>query len=86
MSTAKPLQATPTQKTLTKRLKNGIYRYEDDGLYKRCSRCRCYWPADTEFFNKAAPRPDGLHEECRACQSEEARRRWQIRKEAAQCI
>jgi hypothetical protein len=77
--------ATPNPTILAKRLASGTYRFEEDGLYKRCCRCRSYWPADTEFFNKSAPRPDGLHEECRACQADEARLRWQKQKEAIKC-
>lgn len=74
------IPASPNPAIFAKRLASGTYRFEEDGLYKRCCRCRSYWPADTEFFNKSAPRPDGLHEECRACQADESRLRWQKKK------
>lgn len=36
---------------LARRLASGKYQYDDDGqLEKRCSCCREYWPADSEFF------------------------------------
>jgi hypothetical protein len=58
--------ATPSESLLRKRLANGKYCYEDDELHKQCSRCKDYWPADTEFFY-AAKGGDGLNEWCKAC-------------------
>ncbi|MGO4380349.1 hypothetical protein [Pseudoduganella sp. RAF53_2] len=53
------------------RLATGMYRYDSDGeLEKRCSRCRDYWPADTEFFHASRGLPDMLHSQCRACTQE----------------
>lgn len=41
------------------------YRLDEDGeLEKMCTRCKEYWPADTEFFYKSG---DGLHTWCKAC-------------------
>jgi hypothetical protein len=60
------VQATPPAELLSKRLRNGKYRIELDGLYKRCSRCKDYWPADTEFFYKTPSSSDGLFEWCKA--------------------
>ncbi|TCS35830.1 hypothetical protein EDC30_109129 [Paucimonas lemoignei] len=61
--------ANPTDDVLARRLKKGIYRYEDDELYKRCSRCKDYWPADTEFFYQVKG-DDGLNQWCKACYQE----------------
>lgn len=58
--------AQPSVKILALRLKSGIYKMEPDGLYKRCARCKDYWPADSEFFY-AAQSPDGLNSWCKAC-------------------
>jgi hypothetical protein len=53
---------------LAKRLHNGIYRFDEDGeLEKRCSTCREYWPADSDFFYTHHAEPDGLHSLCRDC-------------------
>jgi hypothetical protein len=41
------------------------YRQTEIGLEARCSKCRDYWPADSEFFYVS---PDGrLHSWCKAC-------------------
>jgi hypothetical protein len=62
--------AAPSDVLLEKRLKNGGYRIdEDEQLHKRCSRCREYWPADTEFFYTKKG-TDGLHDWCKACYQE----------------
>jgi hypothetical protein len=54
-------------------LASGRYRYDEDGeLEKRCSICREYWPADTEFFYQSTS-TDGLHTYCKACYYEH---RW----------
>ena len=37
------------------------------GLTKQCAKCKEWWPADTEFFDKASSRKDGLHPYCHAC-------------------
>jgi hypothetical protein len=60
-------QAKPDEITLVRRLKRGVYTYVDSELYKRCSRCKEYWPADTEFFFSSAAEPDGLIACCKAC-------------------
>lgn len=52
---------------MQKRFKRGIYRMDDDGLYKRCSRCKDYWPADSEFFFSSTYESDGLIAWCKAC-------------------
>lgn len=61
--------ANPSDEMLQKRLKNEIYRIEDDQLLKRCSRCKDYWPADTEFFYSVKA-GDGLNQWCKACYQE----------------
>lgn len=54
-------------KTLARLLKRGRYRRDDDGvLEKKCSGCRDYWPADTEFFFSSGG-CDGLSTYCKAC-------------------
>lgn len=62
-------EAAPSNDQLNKRLKSGIYRFEDSELYKRCSKCLDYWPADTEFFF-SVKEGDGLHCQCKACYHE----------------
>lgn len=58
---------------LERRLRSGLYRYDDDGeLERRCARCRDYWPADDEFFF-TGPYADRLHCYCKACYYEQ---RW----------
>lgn len=59
--------AHPSPKLLIKGLKNGKYRTDFDGLYKRCCRCRDYWPADSEFYYANKNMPDGLSGFCKAC-------------------
>lgn len=45
-----------------------MYRLDSDGaLEKRCSKCRDWWPADTEFFPVDRA---GLGSWCRACRYE----------------
>lgn len=61
--------ATPTEKLLALRLKSGAYKYEDGELFKRCSRCRDHWPADSEFFYSTKG-SDGLNDWCKACYHE----------------
>lgn len=61
--------ASPTADLLDRRLKSGLYRLEDGELMKRCSHCRDYWPADTEFFYTKKG-GDGLGEWCKACYQE----------------
>lgn len=58
--------ACPSEKLKAKRLKSGTYREGDDGLEKRCSLCREYWPADSEFFYASRAQPDGLNSYCKA--------------------
>ena len=36
------------------------------GKLKQCAKCKEWWPADTEFFDKASSRKDGLHPYCKA--------------------
>jgi hypothetical protein len=61
--------AAPTEKLLALRLKSGIYKYEDGELFKRCSRCKEHWPADSEFFYSVKT-GDGLNDWCKACYQE----------------
>lgn len=61
------IPAQPAPHVLKRRLKNGIYSYVDGELYKRCARCREYWPADTEFFHVSSQQPDGLRTCCKDC-------------------
>lgn len=57
--------------TLRKRLKRGVYQFDEHGeLEKRCSTCREYWPADSEFFNRTTADPDGLHCMCKSCSAD----------------
>lgn len=51
----------------SKRIRSGVYRMDGEQLHKRCSRCRDYWPADTEFFYAAISEADGLYAWCKAC-------------------
>lgn len=60
---------TPAQ--IARRLETGTLRYADAQLEKRCSRCREYLPADTEFFmtTHQGQRLD-LHTWCKCCYAE----------------
>lgn len=59
---------------LAKRLRSGVYRHDEHGdLEKRCSHCREYWPADSEFFYAGVAYDDGLHCQCKACYIERRR-------------
>lgn len=58
--------AAPTAALMEAGLATGKYQYQDDGLYKRCSGCGDYWPADSEFFF-AKKVGDGIDNICRAC-------------------
>ncbi len=51
---------------LAKRLRSGKCIRTDVGLEKRCSKCDCYWPMDTEFWFPSKTE-DGLFNWCRAC-------------------
>ncbi len=62
-----------SQRLLDIGLASGRYQYEDGELQKRCSACREYWPADSEFFHGCSANPDGLHNYCRACYCDQ---RW----------
>ncbi len=46
------------------------------GLEKLCSKCREYYPADTEFFAHMNRGPLFLHSWCRACQAEDRADRY----------
>lgn len=59
--------ATPSPEVLQRRLKSGIYCYDIDEMQKRCSKCRDYWPADSEFFFADKGSADGLGEWCKDC-------------------
>lgn len=67
MTIAELTVACPTPELKAKRLKSGAYRDGDDGLEKRCCKCREYWPADSEFFYSAKGRADDLRDDCKAC-------------------
>lgn len=68
-STFETKKAMPSETMLRKRLVNGVYRQEECGLFKRCSRCKEYWPADSEFFYSVKS-GDGLNQWCKACYQE----------------
>lgn len=40
------------------------------GLMQQCYRCEEWWPATTEFYNRAPKRPIGVGAPCRACKAE----------------
>jgi hypothetical protein len=64
---AELIVAYPSQALKAKRIASGAYREGEDGLEKRCGRCREYWPADSEFFYASRAKPDGLNGNCKAC-------------------
>lgn len=49
------------------RISTGRFVFTELGLEKRCSTCRDFFPADTEFFFSQTSRPDGLSTYCKAC-------------------
>lgn len=64
-------QAKPSAAILARRIKRGVYAYFDDELHKRCTVCKVYWPADTEFFYNSNAHNDGIGDTCRACSCEQ---------------
>ncbi len=67
-------QATMPSATLARYLSKGRYQYDEDGeLEKRCSRCKEFLPADSEFFGAQKSNPDGLRGHCKCCDSERKR-------------
>lgn len=38
------------------------------GEEAKCSRCRGWWPTDSEFY---VQRGDGIHSQCKACEDEQ---------------
>lgn len=61
-----------TSEQIHRRIKTGTFRLDRNGeLEKRCSSCREYLPADTEFFhgNRQSGRLD-LHTWCKFCVAE----------------
>lgn len=58
--------AEPSPDALLAGLTSGRYQHQADGLYKLCSRCQEYWPADSQFFGMI-PKGDGIDNTCRAC-------------------
>lgn len=63
-------QAIFSERLFKIRMKSGVFRFIDNLLHKRCSRCRDYFPADTEFFYAATGEKDGLCNWCKACYQE----------------
>jgi hypothetical protein len=51
---------------VAKRLASGLCTRTELGLEKRCSKCLCFWPMDTEYWFPSKT-PDGLFPWCRAC-------------------
>lgn len=69
---------------LEQRLASGKYRYDPDlGLEKRCSACKEYLPADSEFFFAGRDR-DGLHCQCKVCNDESRHRSARLRRQQQQ--
>lgn len=53
-----------------RRLTARVWMLTDTGLEKRCTSCRNFWPADTEFYYPAKKAPGNLHSWCKACYGE----------------
>ncbi len=51
-------------------LRSRKYKLSDLGLELRCTRCKEYWPADTEFFPVESTLKSGLNSHCNACHSD----------------
>lgn len=58
-----------TPEMMIVRFINGTYDVDEESgeLLKRCSACREYWSADSEFFFPGRNYDDGLHCMCKAC-------------------
>ncbi|HCG6617783.1 TPA: hypothetical protein NJ225_004376 [Vibrio parahaemolyticus] len=54
------------------RSRRGTLRLGEDGIEKRCSRCRQFFPIATEFWHNCRNSPDGFLGWCRACELERA--------------
>lgn len=81
MSVLQYKPAAPTADKFSAGLATGKYQIQDGDLYKRCSGCQDYWPADTEFFF-AKKDGDGIDNTCRACYME---RRYPNGRQEASC-
>ncbi len=57
----------PKPKALKQGLENGKYLYTELGLEMRCTKCKQYWPADTEFFYVDNASGSGLMRICIGC-------------------
>lgn len=60
----------PEPSLLRLRLRKGKYTFTELGLEVCCSRCRQFWPADSQFFHTAPSMPSGLSSWCIACYNE----------------
>lgn len=47
------------------------------GIEAMCTKCKEYWPYDSEFFY---PHKGGLHAQCKACQESANKRARNVRK------
>lgn len=45
-----------------------IEEHDDDET--QCFRCKEWWPATTEYFQKCSTAPDGMDRYCKACRQE----------------
>lgn len=61
------------------RFESGRWHISELGLEARCSTCKQFWPADTEFYHAAKSNIDGLASQCKACYAE-TRRRYEDKK------
>ena len=48
-------------------IRRGKYKHTDLGLERECSKCKEFWPADTEFWQAQKGQLDGFTSQCKAC-------------------
>ena len=63
---------------MTTTLESIVAKYCGAEQMKKCTGCKEFWPADESFFFKAS-RNRGLQSQCRACVTEQAMARKQVR-------
>lgn len=68
-------------KLLRIRLNSGIAVISDIGREMRCSKCKEYWPADTQFYHPLPSKEPGLQPWCKACYGTWDRERRELKRQ-----
>jgi len=68
-------------KILKIRLNSGKAIISSLGRELKCSKCKEYWPADTQFYHSKPGVKSGLQDWCKACYGTWDRERRELRKQ-----